>query len=111
MVINMRRLVNIFIINIFPLNLVFKKFVNLVKFLIASKFKTDSINYLPISMDIEPTTGCNFRCTMCQVSLPDFAAKNMDLETFKKVIDDNPQLLKIKLQGKGKPWFKRKFLI
>ena len=101
MIINIRRLVNIFIINIFPINLIFKKFVNLVKFLIASKFKTGSINYLPISMDIEPTTGCNFRCTMCQVSLPDFAAKNMDLETFKKVIDDNPQLLKIKLQGMG----------
>ena len=101
MILNIRRLVNIFLVNIFPINLVFKKFINLVKFLIASKFKTGSINYLPISMDIEPTTGCNFRCTMCQVSLPDFAAKNMDLETFKKVIDDNPQLLKIKLQGMG----------
>jgi MoaA/NifB/PqqE/SkfB family radical SAM enzyme len=42
-------------------------------------------------MDIEPTTGCNFRCTMCQVSSPDFKAENMKLELFKKLIDDNPQ--------------------
>ena len=54
-------------------------------------------------MDIEPTTGCNFRCTMCQVSSPNFVSKNLDFEMFKKVIDQNKQLLKIKLQGMGEP--------
>ena len=59
--------------------------------------------YLPVTMDIEPTTGCNFRCTMCQVSSPDFHSKNMELETFQKVIRENKQLIKIKLQGMGEP--------
>lgn len=54
-------------------------------------------------MDIEPTTGCNFRCTMCQVSSPDFVSKNMDINLFKKVIVENKQLIKIKLQGMGEP--------
>ena len=58
---------------------------------------------MPVTMDIEPTTGCNFRCTMCQVSSPDFKAKNMDIETFKKIIKENKQLIKIKLQGMGEP--------
>ena len=61
-------------------------------------------------MDIEPTTGCNFRCTMCQVSSPNFISKNMDYEMFKKTIDDNKQLLKIKLQGMGEPLVNNNFL-
>ena len=60
-------------------------------------------------MDIEPTTGCNFRCTMCQVSSPNFSSKNLDFEMFKKVIKDNNQLLKIKLQGMGEPLVNSKF--
>ena len=51
--------------------------------------KYRNLNYLPITMDIEPTTGCNFRCTMCQVSSPNFISKNLDYEMFKKTIDDN----------------------
>ena len=54
-------------------------------------------------MDIEPTTGCNFRCTMCDVSSPNWVTKNMKIETFKKIIDMNKQLLQIKLQGMGEP--------
>lgn len=109
MVISIRRLVNIFIINIFPPRLIIKKVINLSKFFLVSRFKIDPLRYLPISMDIEPTTGCNFACHMCQVSLPDFTAKNMDLETFKKIIKDNPQLLKIKLQGMGETFVNKQF--
>jgi|TARA_B100001964_G_scaffold197281_1_gene222248 pyrroloquinoline quinone biosynthesis protein E len=60
-------------------------------------------------MDIEPTTGCNFRCTMCQVSEENFIAKNLDFEIFKKVVDENKQLLKIKLQGIGEPFVNKNF--
>jgi pyrroloquinoline quinone biosynthesis protein E len=60
-------------------------------------------------MDIEPTTGCNFRCTMCQVSSPNFISKNLDYEMFKQVIDGNKQLLKIKLQGMGEPLVNNNF--
>lgn len=61
-------------------------------------------------MDVEPTTGCNFRCTMCQVSSPGFKSQNMNIETFKNFIDQNKQLLKIKLQGMGEPTVNNKFL-
>ena len=64
---------------------------------------------MPVTMDIEPTTGCNFRCTMCQVSSPNFKSKNLDYEMFKKTIDDNKQLLKIKLQGMGEPLVNNNF--
>ncbi len=86
-----------------PKKKIFLKLLNLFKFFISKNSKFLSLNYLPITMDIEPTTGCNFRCTMCQVSSPNFVSKNLDFEMFKKVIDENKQLLKIKLQGMGEP--------
>ena len=109
MLLSIRRLVNTCIINTFPLNLLPRKLFNLANFFIASKFERGSVDYLPISMDVEPTTACNFKCTMCAVSMPDFTAKNMNIETFKKAIDDNPQLLKIKLQGLGEVLTNKQF--
>ena len=80
------------------------KYINLLKYLLKNKFNFKSITYYPIKADIEPTTGCNFKCTMCQVSSPGFIKRNMSLETFKKIIDQNPQFIKIKIQGLGEPF-------
>ena len=96
-------------INLFPKKYFFLKLFNFLKFNFSRYTGFRFVNYLPITMDVEPTTGCNFRCTMCQVSSPDFEAKNMKLETFKKIIDQNKQLIKIKLQGMGEP-FVNKYL-
>lgn len=93
----------------FPKKKVFFRLINFFKFYLSKKSKKLSLNFLPVTMDIEPTTGCNFRCTMCQVSSPDFFSKNLDFEMFKKVIEDNNQLLKIKLQGMGEPLVNTKF--
>ena len=93
----------------FPKKKIFLKLVNLLKFYLAKKNKNFNLNFLPITMDIEPTTGCNFRCTMCQVSSPNFISKNLDFEMFKKTIEDNKQLLKIKLQGMGEPLVNNNF--
>lgn len=93
----------------FPKKKIFFKIVNLIKFFLSKKSKMLNLNYLPITMDIEPTTGCNFRCTMCQVSSPNFISKNLDYEMFKKTIDNNKQLLKIKLQGMGEPLVNNNF--
>ena len=82
----------------------FKKIYNALKYFLTRKNVNLNLKYLPLTMDIEPTTGCNFRCTMCQVSDPDFKAFNMDFEVYKKVIDENKQLIKIKLQGMGEPF-------
>ena len=77
---------------------------NFIKYSTRRKKMEESLNYLPFSMDIEPTTACNFRCQMCQVSDPDFKAAHMSMDTFKKTIEDNPSLVKIKLQGMGEPF-------
>ena len=93
----------------FPKKKILFKLINFLKFIISKKNKKLNLNFLPVTMDIEPTTGCNFRCTMCQVSSPNFSSKNLDFEMFKKVIKDNNQLLKIKLQGMGEPLVNSKF--
>jgi len=77
--------------------------------LIFKDSKKTKLSYKPITMDIEPTTGCNFRCTMCQVSDENFISKNLNFEVFKKFIDQNKQLLKIKLQGMGEPLVNNNF--
>ena len=63
------------------------------------------VSYLPIKLDIEPVSRCNFRCTMCQVSeWPKMKrARDMTLDEFKGLIDDQYGLVEIKLQGMGEP--------
>lgn len=95
---------------LFPKKFFLKKYLNLIKFYFFRNKKKLALNYLPYSMDIEPTTGCNFRCTMCQVSSPHFKAQNMSMSTFRTIIDQNHQLFKIKLQGMGEPTVNKFFL-
>ena len=63
------------------------------------------VDYLPIKLDIENVSRCNFRCTMCQVS--DWAkgqrAKDMKLDDFKHLIDEQYGVFEIKIQGMGEP--------
>mgnify|MGYP005997341193 CR=1 FL=1 len=61
----------------FPKKKIFLKLFNLFKFYLSKNTKFKKLNYLPITMDIEPTTGCNFRCTMCQVSSPTKCLKKL----------------------------------
>jgi len=67
------------------------------------------IDYLPIKLDIENVSRCNFRCTMCQVSdwHKGTRAKDMPLESFKRLIDEQYGLVEIKLQGMGEPLLQR----
>lgn len=65
--------------------------------------------YLPIKLDIENVSRCNFRCTMCVVG--DWPkgqrAQDMPLDAFKRLIDEQVGLLEIKLQGVGEPTLQR----
>jgi pyrroloquinoline quinone biosynthesis protein E len=62
-------------------------------------------NYLPVRLDIENVSRCNFRCTMCQVS--DWhkgqRAADMSLEDYKKLIDEQYGAVEVKIQGFGEP--------
>ena len=64
-----------------------------------------SVDYLPVKLDIENVSRCNFKCTMCVVS--DWPkgkrAADMSLKQFKALIDDQYGLVEIKLQGIGEP--------
>jgi len=65
--------------------------------------------YLPIKLDIENVSRCNFRCTMCSVSAwpKGCRAPDMPLDAFKRLIDEQIGLVEIKLQGMGEPLMQR----
>ncbi len=80
-----------------------RRLLNYIKYKYSER-KVD-LNYLPVSLDIEPVSRCNFHCTMCQVSdWPKFTrGKDLSVEDFKAIIDEQYGLLEIKLQGLGEP--------
>ncbi len=63
------------------------------------------VDYLPIVLDIENVSRCNFRCIMCQVRGFEKGkrARDMTLAEFKQLIDDQYGLVEIKLHGMGEP--------
>jgi MoaA/NifB/PqqE/SkfB family radical SAM enzyme len=62
-------------------------------------------DYLPVKLDIENVSRCNFACTMCAVSKwpKGKRAGDMPLECFKRLLDEQYGLVEIKLNGIGEP--------
>jgi MoaA/NifB/PqqE/SkfB family radical SAM enzyme len=71
----------------------------------ASRRRSAEVDYLPVRLDFENVSRCNFRCTMCQVSEWPKGKRGPDLslEDFKRVIDSQTGLVEIKVQGLGEP--------
>lgn len=69
----------------------------------SSPHVTASVDYLPIKLDIENVSRCNFRCTMCAVAAwkKGKRAGDMSLYEFKQLIDEQYGLVEIKLNGLG----------
>lgn len=67
--------------------------------------RSADVNYLPIKLDIENVSRCNFACNMCVVSTwpKRRRSTDMSLNDFKKLIDDQYGLVEIKLNGLGEP--------
>ena len=67
--------------------------------------RVPSIGHMPIKLDIENVSRCNFACTMCQVSQwpGRKRAEDMAFADFKGLIDAQPGLVEIKIQGMGEP--------
>lgn len=65
--------------------------------------RTAQVDYLPIKLDVENVSRCNFACTMCAVSKwpKRQRAADMSLESFKRLIDEQYGLVEIKLNGLG----------
>ncbi len=72
---------------------------------LAATRRCVEVDYLPIKLDIENVSRCNFRCTMCVVSEwpKGRRADDMALEDFRRILDEQYGLLEIKLQGIGEP--------
>ncbi len=77
------------------------------------KYKTnknpDVVNYKPIFMDIEPTQRCNFKCIMCVNPHFKDKRKDMSIERFKKIVDEQTGLLEVKIVGVGEPLLNKDF--
>lgn len=67
--------------------------------------RAPDLHYLPVKLDVENVSRCNFHCTMCQVSdWPGYQrAADMSLEDFKRLIDSQYGVVEMKLQGVGEP--------
>jgi len=68
--------------------------------------RNEEIDFLPVRLDIENVSRCNYHCTMCQVS--DFTnlkrSRDMTFEEYKRLIDGlTNSLTEIKIQGMGEP--------
>lgn len=63
------------------------------------------VDYLPVKLDVENVSRCNFACTMCAVSTwkKRQRAADMSLAAFKALIDEQYGLVEIKLNGIGEP--------
>jgi len=72
---------------------------------IQSARRSATVDYLPIRLDFENVSRCNFACTMCPVSEwpKGKRAADMPLEAFKRIIDEQYGLVEIKVQGLGEP--------
>lgn len=66
---------------------------------------TSDPDYLPVKLDIEGVSRCNFACSMCAVSKwpKGQRAGDLSLECFKRLIDEQYGLVEIKLNGIGEP--------
>lgn len=80
-----------------------RRFVNFVKYRLSDRHS--NLSYLPIKLDVENVSRCNFHCTMCQVSdwPNNKRAEDMEFEDFKKLIDKQYGLIEIKIAGYGEP--------
>lgn len=75
----------------------------------AYKRRGENLDFLPVKLDIENVSRCNFRCTMCQVSdwKKGQRARDMPFEAFKKLLDEQYGVIELKLQGMGEPLLQR----
>ncbi len=67
------------------------------------------LEYLPIKLDIENVSRCNYHCTMCQVSdWPGFKrSRDMTFEEYKALLDEQVGVIELKIQGMGEPMLGR----
>ena len=73
--------------------------------------KTARVDYLPIKMDYEIASRCNFKCVMCPVSTwpAGRRAEDTTFEQFNRSLDEQIGLVEVKLQGAGEPMLNKDY--
>ncbi len=63
------------------------------------------VDYLPIKLDVENVSRCNFHCTMCQVSgwTKKGRAEDMSFDSVARLIESQTGLIEVKIHGMGEP--------
>jgi radical SAM protein with 4Fe4S-binding SPASM domain len=77
---------------------------------VARFWQWDKVPALPSILDIEPINQCNFRCPHCQVTHWNKAKTRLDMQGLTKLLDQFPNLLRVKLQGMGEPLLNKDLL-
>jgi radical SAM protein with 4Fe4S-binding SPASM domain len=74
--------------------------------------RSSNLNYLPIKLDVENVSRCNYRCQMCSVSewKKGTRARDMTLDEFKLLIDQQYGVIELKIQGLGEPFLSKDFV-
>lgn len=69
------------------------------------------VEHLPVQMDIEVTSRCNYRCIMCMINeFPKYSrAPDLGLDDYKAILDSQYGLIEVKLQGIGEPTLSKDF--
>ncbi len=70
----------------------------------------DKPNYTPTALQIEVTTACNLKCTMCEHSFMQQIGRNISFSEFRKIIDENPNVQVINLTGIGESLLNNEFI-
>jgi radical SAM protein with 4Fe4S-binding SPASM domain len=83
---------------------------NLLGLKLAYKMKWQKVPFLPVAIDVEPNNTCNFKCAHCQVTYWDKKPAYFNRETFIKVLEQLPNLMKVKLQGMGEPLLNKELI-
>ena len=63
------------------------------------------VDTFPLHLDIELTAECNLKCPFCITTHADFPAGKMDVDLFKKIVDEGAEkgLYSLKLNWRGEP--------
>jgi len=86
-----------------------KRYENYLKF--KANPRSANPDFLPVKMDVEPLSRCNFKCDMCIVSSFENLkrAEDLSLEDFKEIVDENIGVFEMKIQGLGEPFMHSDF--
>jgi radical SAM protein with 4Fe4S-binding SPASM domain len=77
---------------------------------LAYSLRSKRVPCLPVAIDIEPNNTCNFKCAHCQVTYWDKKPAYFDRDTFVRVLNQIPNLIKVKLQGMGEPLLNKQLI-